>query len=94
MLLAHLDAADREAMLDKPLRRYTPHTVTQPAELAAELDRARQGRVRHQLLQQLEMGLHAVAVASIRPARRGDRRDQRVRAVLPAVPQARRGDRG
>ena len=41
VLLAHLDAADREAVLDQPLRRYTPHTVTQPADLAAELNRVR-----------------------------------------------------
>jgi DNA-binding IclR family transcriptional regulator len=66
VLLAYLDAADREATLDKPLRRYTPHTVTQPAELAAELDRTRRDGFATSF-EQLEMGLHAVAVPVFDP---------------------------
>jgi len=41
VLLAHVAETDRDALLDKPLHRYTPRTVTNPAELAAELDRVR-----------------------------------------------------
>ena len=66
VLLAHLDAADREAVLDQPLRRYTPHTVTQPADLAAELNRVRMDGFAASF-EQLEMGLHAVAVAVLDP---------------------------
>src|SRR5450755_841937 len=66
VLLAHLDAADREAMLDTPLRRYTPHTVTQPAELAAELNRTRRDGFATSF-EQLEVGLHAVAVPVFDP---------------------------
>jgi IclR family transcriptional regulator, acetate operon repressor len=61
VLLAHVPAADRAGLLDKPLRRYTPHTTTSPAALDDELD-----RVRHDgyatSFEQLELGLHAVAV--------------------------------
>ncbi len=66
VLLAHLDAADREALLDKPLRRYTPHTVTHPAELGAELDRVRKEGFATSF-EQLELGLHAVAVPVFGP---------------------------
>jgi DNA-binding IclR family transcriptional regulator len=69
VLLAHVPENDRESLLDKPLRRHTPHTVTHPAELAAELDRVlRDGFATS--FEQLELGLHAVAVPVFDP--RGD----------------------
>jgi DNA-binding IclR family transcriptional regulator len=39
-LLAHR-AAWRESLLDRPLQRYTPRTLTDPRDLAAELNRIR-----------------------------------------------------
>jgi len=37
-LLAHLPPAEREAVLSRPLRRFTPATITDRRSLAAELD--------------------------------------------------------
>src|SRR6201996_6063036 len=61
VLLAPVAEADREALLDKPLRRYTPHTTTSLAVLAEELDRVRRDGYATSF-EQLEPGLHAVAV--------------------------------
>ena len=59
VLLAH--EAGRDALLDKPLRRFTPYTVTSLAALADELDRVRRDGYATSF-EQLELGLHAVAV--------------------------------
>ena len=66
VLLAHVAETDRDALLDKPLHRYTPRTVTNPAELAAELDRVRKDGFATSF-EQLEVGLHAVAVPVFDP---------------------------
>ncbi|MBC3190569.1 IclR family transcriptional regulator [Pseudonocardia sp. C8] len=41
VLLAHADPADTERVLARPLRRFTPHTVCDPAGVRALLARAR-----------------------------------------------------
>jgi IclR family transcriptional regulator, acetate operon repressor len=61
VLLAHVPEAGRDALLDKPLRRFTPYTVTSLAALADELDRVRRDGYATSF-EQLELGLHAVAV--------------------------------
>jgi IclR family acetate operon transcriptional repressor len=61
VLLAHVDEAGRDALLDKPLRRFTPSTVTSLAALADELDRVRRDGYATSF-EELEAGLHAVAV--------------------------------
>ncbi len=61
VLLAHVDPADRDGLLDKPLRRFTQSTVTSLAALADELDRVRRDGYATSF-EQLEVGLHAVAV--------------------------------
>jgi IclR family transcriptional regulator, acetate operon repressor len=61
VLLAYLDEASRDGLLDKPLRRFTPHTVTSPAALADALARVRRDGYAVSFEQQ-EAGLHAVAV--------------------------------
>jgi DNA-binding IclR family transcriptional regulator len=61
VLLAHVDEADRDGLLDKPLPRFTPYTVTSLAALADELDRVRRDGYATSF-EQLEVGLHAVAV--------------------------------
>jgi DNA-binding IclR family transcriptional regulator len=61
VLLAHVNEAGRDALLDKPLRRFTPYTVTSRAALADELDRVRRDGYATSF-EQLELGLHAVAV--------------------------------
>ncbi|HEX3749659.1 MAG TPA: IclR family transcriptional regulator [Streptosporangiaceae bacterium] len=61
VLLAHVAEAERDGLLDKPLRRYTPQTVTSLATLADELDRVRRDGYATSF-EQLEVGLHAVAV--------------------------------
>ena len=61
VLLAHVAEADRGRLLDQPLRRYTPQTVTSLATLADELDRVRRDGYATSF-EQLEIGLHAVAV--------------------------------
>ena len=53
-------AAVRERLLQQPLDRVTPHTITDPGELAAQLDEARQaGFARTH--EELEVGLDAIA---------------------------------
>lgn len=69
VLLAHAGETDWEALLDKPLRRYTPYTITSVAELATELDRIRNDGCAT-CFEHLEIGLHAVAVPVFDP--RGD----------------------
>jgi IclR family acetate operon transcriptional repressor len=50
----------RERLLAQPLDRVTPHTITDPGELAAQLDEARQaGFARTH--EELEVGLDAIA---------------------------------
>jgi IclR family transcriptional regulator, acetate operon repressor len=50
----------RERLLEQPLDRVTPHTITDPGELAAQLDEARQaGFARTH--EELEVGLDAIA---------------------------------
>ena len=61
VLLAHVAEADREALLDNPLRRYTPHTTASLATLTEELERVRRDGYATSF-EQLEPGLHAVAV--------------------------------
>jgi DNA-binding IclR family transcriptional regulator len=61
VLLAHVAEAERDRLLDQPLRRYTPQTVTSLATLADELDRVRRDGYATSF-EQLEIGLHAVAV--------------------------------
>jgi DNA-binding IclR family transcriptional regulator len=60
MLLAWTDAVTLRKVLDSELHRYTSHTVTKPALLAAEL-----AKVREQgwacTTEELEIGLNAVA---------------------------------
>jgi len=41
VLLAHLPEKTRKLLYKKPLERYTPNTVTDPAELEAELEKIR-----------------------------------------------------
>src|SRR4029077_10258597 len=53
-------AFGRAALPDQPLRRYTPETITDPAQLAAELETVRrQGFAT--TVDELETGLAAVA---------------------------------
>jgi DNA-binding IclR family transcriptional regulator len=66
VLLAHAGDAMRDDVLGRPLARYTPHTVSDPAELAAELDRVRRNGFA-MCFEQLEAGLHAVAVPVCEP---------------------------
>ena len=61
VLLAHLDAAQRSALLGGSLDRYTPHTHTDPDDLLKELQTVLE--VGHAVtLGELEQGLNAVAV--------------------------------
>jgi IclR family transcriptional regulator, pca regulon regulatory protein len=68
VLLAHLDEPLRARLLTKmKLRRHTPHTVVDKAELRAELEKTRsQGYAI--VDQELEVGLRSIAV----PVRRQD----------------------
>jgi DNA-binding IclR family transcriptional regulator len=66
VLLAHVAEGQWAALLDKPLRRYTAHTVTSLATLAEELDRVRRDGYATSF-EQLEAGLHAVAVPVFDP---------------------------
>jgi DNA-binding IclR family transcriptional regulator len=66
VLLAHVDEAGLERLLDQPLRRYTPHTTTSPAVLAGDLERIRRDGYATSF-EQLELGLHAVAVPVFDP---------------------------
>ena len=56
-----MNEAGRDALLDKPLRRFTPYTVTSLTALADELGRVRRDGYATSF-EQLEAGLHAVAV--------------------------------
>jgi len=67
VLLAHMDAASREAQLGAPLASMTPRTITQPAALARQLEEVvRRGYA--QTVEELEEGLNAVAA----PVRQAD----------------------
>ena len=60
VLLAWMDAVALKEVLASDLQRYTPHTVTKPALLEAELARVReQGWA--STTEELEIGLNAVA---------------------------------
>jgi IclR family acetate operon transcriptional repressor len=61
VLLAHAAGPVRVDVLRGPLPSYTPHTVTDPAKLAAELEQVRRNGFA-MCFEQLETGLHAVAV--------------------------------
>jgi IclR family transcriptional regulator, pca regulon regulatory protein len=62
VLLADLAPAARTAWLQAhPLKPHTPHTITEPGALGAELDKV--GRQGHALaVQELELGLCSIAV--------------------------------
>ncbi|HWG15980.1 MAG TPA: IclR family transcriptional regulator [Streptosporangiaceae bacterium] len=66
VLLAHVDETDVERLLDRPLRRFTPHTTTSLTVLAGELERIRRDGYATSF-EQLELGLHAVAVPVFDP---------------------------
>jgi DNA-binding IclR family transcriptional regulator len=60
VLLAHLEAVERERLLATPLERYTPATITDPAALRRQLERAvADGWA--STIEELEAGLNAVA---------------------------------
>ncbi|NKC29592.1 IclR family transcriptional regulator [Falsiroseomonas selenitidurans] len=60
ILAAHMPAAARAALLEGPLPRATPATVTDPARLAAILDAARQDGLAHDHAE-YTAGVHAMA---------------------------------
>ena len=82
VLLAHAEETERDGLLDKPLRRFTPYTVTSLAALADELDRARRDGYATSF-EQLEVGLHGVAVPVFDP------RGQVVAAISASGPSFR-----
>ena len=59
-IAAFAPVAVRERLLDLPLDRVTPHTITDRAELEAQLDEARQSGVAR-THEELEVGLDALA---------------------------------
>ncbi|OHV30079.1 MULTISPECIES: IclR family transcriptional regulator [Pseudofrankia] len=60
ILLSTLPAAEQDEILGDPLERFTPHTITDPARLRAEvLDVAERGWA--STCEELEIGLNAVA---------------------------------
>jgi DNA-binding IclR family transcriptional regulator len=61
VLLAHLEPMRRNQFLALPLVAFTPRTITDPAALAAELDRVPVVGYAA-TFEELEIGLHAVAV--------------------------------
>ncbi len=67
MLLACLDASERDRLLDRLLERRTPRSIVEPKRLRIELDEARR-RGYAQNMGELEEGLNGVAV----PVRRAD----------------------
>lgn len=69
VLLAHLDDAVRAEYLARPLTRYTPHSLTDPAALRAELDRVRAAGWA-EAVNEREIGVASVA-APVRDARGG-----------------------
>jgi DNA-binding IclR family transcriptional regulator len=60
VIAAFAPAAVRERLLELPLDRVTPHTITGRAELEAQLDEARQSGVAR-THEELEVGLDAIA---------------------------------
>jgi DNA-binding IclR family transcriptional regulator len=66
VLLAHLAPVLRASILAEPLAGYTPGTVTDPASLAVELERVSADGYA-MTFEELEIGLHAVAVPVFGP---------------------------
>ncbi|MGV9347507.1 IclR family transcriptional regulator [Streptomyces spiralis] len=60
VLLAHLPEPERERRLAAPMERYTPHTVTDPCTLRAQLTSIRAAGCAYSV-EELEKGLNAVA---------------------------------
>jgi IclR family acetate operon transcriptional repressor len=60
VLLAHLPEPEREKQLAAPLERYTPHTVTDPRSLRAQLTSVRAAGCAYSV-EEFERGLNAVA---------------------------------
>jgi DNA-binding IclR family transcriptional regulator len=60
VLLAHADAVTVKEVLAAPLHRYTPHTVTDPKSVEAELVRVRD-QAWASTTEELEIGLNGVA---------------------------------
>ncbi|MEX0753680.1 MAG: IclR family transcriptional regulator [Actinomycetota bacterium] len=60
VLLAYMDRAERDKLLERPLERATPDTVVDPNALRAQLAETRR-RGYAQTLEELEEGLNAVA---------------------------------
>ncbi|RZQ63609.1 IclR family transcriptional regulator [Amycolatopsis suaedae] len=61
VLLAYLPDAERRRLLRRKLEEYTPRTTTDPADLAAELDRIVEDGYAA-CFEEFELGMHAVAV--------------------------------
>ena len=66
VILAFAPASVRAALLERPLQRRTSHTVTDRAELEAQLDEARAAGFAR-TFEELEVGLNAIA-APVRSA--------------------------
>jgi IclR family acetate operon transcriptional repressor len=66
VILAFAPPAMRAQLLERPLQRRTPHTVTDRSELEAQLDEARQAGFAR-TFEELEVGLNAIA-APVRSA--------------------------
>ena len=66
VLLAHLPGPDREKLLEEPLTRYTPHTITDSRELQREFAQVQQ-RGYGIASEELEEGYVAVGAAVIGP---------------------------
>ncbi|MFE2232607.1 IclR family transcriptional regulator [Streptomyces sp. JL2001] len=86
VLLAHAPPDIQEAVLASPLRAWTPHTVTDPKTLRAELDRIRR---EHVFVSDRQLSESTVAVAA--PVRIG--RNGPVSASLGIVITARSANR-
>lgn len=61
VLLAYLEPVRRKEIVNGPLPGFTPNTVTDPAALTEELDEVRDAGYAS-TFEELEIGLHAVAV--------------------------------
>jgi DNA-binding IclR family transcriptional regulator len=59
-LIAHLAQPDRDALLGPELQRYTEYTITDPGQLARELDAVRE-RGWASTVEEYELGLNALA---------------------------------
>ncbi|WP_086828967.1 IclR family transcriptional regulator [Streptomyces sp. NRRL B-24572] len=69
VLLAHAPPEIQEEVLDSPLRAWTPHTVTDPKALRAQLDRIRREQV---FVSDRQLSESTVAVAApVRIGRKG-----------------------